>query len=95
MNKITLTTFLLITCIELFGYNNEHKPSKGIKFVSFQTTRINDTLVKIDATIDNGERERTFTVNCSVGKDSFLIKTVIPAWYYNYSKTFTASIPIK
>lgn len=95
-NKLTAFSLLLFITVIFSGfYKGEHKPSKGIKFVSFRTTKINDTLVKIDATIDNGERERTFTVNCTLCSDSFLIRTEIAAWFYNYSKTFTASIPIK
>lgn len=93
-----LTAFfllLIITVVFSAFYKNEHKPSKGIKFKMFTTRIINDTLCKIEAVIDNGEREREFTIICTSYRDSIVLRTNIEDWYKNFSKTYTATINLK
>jgi hypothetical protein len=66
-----------------------------VKFRQLTSTIKSDTSAVIEIKIDNGERERDFTAHCTLSGDSVLLRVEIPAWYFNYTKTFTASIPIK
>lgn len=95
-NKLTsLLLALLITILFSGFYKNELKPNKGIKFKMLTSTIKSDTSAVIDVIIDNGEREREFTIDCTIKSDSLLLRGDFQAWYFNYHKTYTASIPIK
>lgn len=74
---------------------NEQREPPGIRFNTMTSTIINDTLVRIDAVIDNGEREREFQIFCTAYPDSITLSGVFQAYYYNYAHTYHATIPLK
>lgn len=94
MNK--RTTIILLLCIVLVFFQGFKEPRNNtIRFKQLTSTIKNDTNATIHVIIDNGEREREFTAFCTVWPDSFSIRIEIPDWYRNFSKTYTATIPIK
>lgn len=76
-------------------FPNNSGGNQTIKFRQISSELKSETTAVIHVTIDNGEREREFDVVCIAWPDSLELRTTIAAWYFNYSKTFTAKIPIK
>jgi len=94
MNKILITAFLLATCMGVAAFYKQPKPSKSIRLKQLTSTIKNDTGAVIDVIIDNGEREREFAIHFTAWPDSLVLSGTFSAWYYNYSKTYTAIIPL-
>lgn len=86
--------FLIAAIAIVMAFTKPTEVKKGITFRTATTRILNDTTIKIDIVIDNGEREREFTIYGYSKPDSFVLQGVFPAYFYNYSKTFTASIPL-
>jgi len=88
-------TFLVAFISICTAFDRVKTKAKGITFRTANTRILNDTTIKIDIVIDNAEREREFTIYGYSKPDSFVLQGIFPAYFYNYSKTFTATIPIK
>jgi hypothetical protein len=95
MNKITITTFLLITCIGLFGYNNEPKSSKGIKFRQLTSTIKTDTSAVIEAILERAGVQQDITIYCAIDDDSLRFTGVVLPNDRNVTINYRASIKLK
>lgn len=94
MTKLIITGILLILLTITFtGFHS--MPVKGIRLKQATTTLTSDTSATIEALIDNGEREQTITISCSITDSFFKMQGIVKPNDINVTLTYTGQIKLK
>lgn len=93
MTKLIITGILLILLTITFtGFHS--KPYIGVRLKQCTTTIISDTSAIIEALIDNGEREQTITISCSITDSFFKMQGIVKPNDRNVKITYTGQIKL-